>query len=330
MSVPTPLTSFLGGIGLTLPVHSLALLNGNVFGISGFVHRAVKGNREAIVATLGLIFGGLVVGAIEGDGPAYGSLSLPTLLISGFLVGLGTKMSNGCTSGHMLAGLSRFSKRSIAATATFFGTAVLTTRMLYPRTFSSVNKPNWNVNSTDTALLVAQIFPQLLHMVFSLIHAIRQASMIPTNPNTSSPSRPIARLAAFLSTTVEFALALRLSNMTDPKKVLAFLLLPFDSAFDPSLAFLALGAIPLGAVLYHFFRGPEKPALGGTWAIPRPSKVDAKLLIGSTFFGLGWGISGICPGPVLVNLGRALANGRGFSQWFIWLCAFIAGGLCAS
>ena len=58
----------------------------------GFVHRAVKGNREAITATLGLIFGGLIVGVIEGNGPAYGSLSPPTLLLSGFLVGLGTKV----------------------------------------------------------------------------------------------------------------------------------------------------------------------------------------------------------------------------------------------
>lgn len=119
------------------------------------------------------------------------------------------------------------------------------------------------------------------------------------NPDTSSnsgqhKSPSVFRLVALLSTAVDFALALRLSNLTDPKKVTAFLLLPFHPAFDPSLAFLAIGAIPIGAALYHFFRGPEKPVLGGPWAIPKSGNVDTKLLLGSVLFGIGWGASGLC------------------------------------
>ncbi|KAJ3814956.1 hypothetical protein EV368DRAFT_78103 [Lentinula lateritia] len=330
MSTPTPLASFLGGFGLALPVHSLLVLNGSVFGISGFVHRAVRGNKEGLIATAGLIIGGIIVGTIEGRGPETSFLPLPSLLLSGFLVGLGTKLSNGCTSGHMLAGLSRFSKRSIAATATFFCTAVATTKLYHSPTLIPANPPDYNMNTADKTLLIAQTVPLI---AFVLLYAY--ASMSSHDPDTSSnsgqhESLSVVRLLALLSTTVDFALALRLSNLTDPEKVTAFLLLPFHPAFDPSLAFLAIGAIPIGAALYHFFRGPEKPVLGGPWAIPKSGNVDAKLLLGSVLFGIGWGASGLCPGPVVINLGRALATGSQLTSWLSWSLSFIAGGLCVN
>ncbi|KAJ3993923.1 hypothetical protein F5050DRAFT_1576668 [Lentinula boryana] len=348
MSTPTPLASFLGGFGLSLPVYSLMILNGNVFGISGFVHRAVRGNKEALIATVGLIIGGTIIGAVEGRGPESSSSSLPGLLLSGLLVGLGTKLSNGCTSGHMLAGLSRFSKRSITATAIFFCTAVATTKLLHPPRFLPTNPPDYSLNTMDKTLLVAQTIPllasvllytyvrlhfQMANSVFELIYA--QSSMSFFNPK-NSPSlgerklRPVARLAALMSTTVEFALALRLSNLTDPKKVTAFLLLPSHPAFDPSLAFLAIGAIPIGAILYHLFRGPERPVLGGSWAIPKSGSIDSKLVLGSVLFGIGWGISGLCPGPAVINLGRALSSGSQLTNWLWWSFAFIVGGLCVN
>lgn len=102
------------------------------------------------------------------------------------------------------------------------------------------------------------------------------------------------RLLAFLSTGVEFALALRLSNLSEPAPVLSFLLLPFSKAFDPSLAFLAAGALPVSTILYQVYRGPEKPRLGGSWTIPKAGKIDAKLLVGAAVFGIGWGMAGIC------------------------------------
>ncbi|KAJ3895673.1 hypothetical protein GG344DRAFT_85733 [Lentinula edodes] len=325
MSTPTPLASFLGGFGLALPVHSLLVLNGSVFGISGFVHRAVRGNKEGLIATAGLIIGGIIIGTIEGRGPETSFSPLPSLLLSGFLVGLGTKLSNGCTSGHMLAGLSRFSKRSIAATATFFCTAVATTKLQHSPTIIPANPPDYNMNTADKTLLIAQIVPLIASV---LLYAYVR---LHTSSNSGQhESLSVARLVALLSTAVDFALALRLSNLTDPKKVTAFLLLPFHPAFDPSLAFLAIGAIPIGAALYHFFRGPEKPVLGGPWAIPKSGTVDTKLLLGSVLFGIGWGASGLCPGPVVINLGRALATGSQLTSWLSWSLSFVAGGLCVN
>lgn len=140
------------------------------------------------------------------------------------------------------------------------------------------------------------------------------------------PSQPFLRLVACLSTSFEFALALRLSNLTEAIRVLSFLLLPFHQAFDPSLVFLALGAMPLSILLYQFARNPEIPRLGGTWSVPKGGKVDSRLLIGAALFGVGWGMSGICPGPGFVNLGRAIASGLNITQSAAWLACVALGG----
>lgn len=92
MAAPAPLKSLLGGIALPLPVHALMRLNGSPFGISGFIHRAVRGSFEAFTAVAGLILGGALVGLIEGRGPQSPSFSLPHVLVSGLLVGFGTKV----------------------------------------------------------------------------------------------------------------------------------------------------------------------------------------------------------------------------------------------
>lgn len=85
-----------------------------------------------------------------------------------------------------------------------------------------------------------------------------------------------------------------MSNLTEASRILGFLLLPFHRAFDPSLAYLAASALPVGIILYRYARGEERPLLGGKWSIPKGGKIDSKLLIGSSIFGVGWGLAGIC------------------------------------
>ena len=79
-----------------------------------------------------------------------------------------------------------------------------------------------------------------------------------------------------------------------PSKVISFLVLPLHPAFDPSLVYLAIGALPLSALLYRYGRGTCKPRLGGTWDVPNSGTIDAQLLLGAGVFGIGWGMSGIC------------------------------------
>lgn len=118
--------------------------------------------------------------------------------------------------------------------------------------------------------------------------------------------QPLLRHLAFCSTTIQFALAVHLSDLTNPDRVLRFLLLPFNVAFDPSLAFLAAGTIPFAMSLYHFARGNEIPRLGGKWSIPKAGKVDLKLIGGAAIFGIGWGLAGICRACYLSRLGSSI------------------------
>lgn len=93
-----------------------------------------------------------------------------------------------------------------------------------------------------------------------------------------------ARQAVAFCSAFAFALSLRLSNLSDPRRVLAFLLTPAHTAFDPSLMYLAVGAIPLASVLYRV----------GRVRVERKKTVDVRLLAGAALFGVGWGIEGIC------------------------------------
>ncbi|KAF5380863.1 hypothetical protein D9615_004045 [Tricholomella constricta] len=321
MSSPTPLQSFLGGIGLSLPVHALLLLNGNVFGISGFLHRAVRGSKEALLGVTGLILGGAYVGLVEGGDPQPFNVGIGRVALAGFLVGLGTKLSNGCTSGHMICGMSRFSLRSIVATVTFFITGVLTVQFL-PTQLPRTGSMDWSLGANPKVLLSTQAVISAL-----LYYWVSKRRVCLTKESDAPKPLSNARLLASLATGFGFALALRLSNLSESARVLSFLSLPFSPSFDPSLAFLAAGTLPISITLYHFFRGPEKSLLGGAWSIPKGGPIDLKLISGAAIFGIGWGLAGICPGPGLVNLGRALSSGSGVVPVAAWLSAVAVGGL---
>jgi len=92
MAAPAPLNSFFGGLSMSIPIYVLTLLNGSVFGIAGFVHRASRGSTEAMAAVAGLICGGIIIGSIESEWSGPGGSSVSNLVASGFLAGLGTKV----------------------------------------------------------------------------------------------------------------------------------------------------------------------------------------------------------------------------------------------
>jgi uncharacterized membrane protein YedE/YeeE len=127
----TPVSGFIGGLLIGLAVALMLLLNGRLAGISGIVGGLVNpkagdtGWRAAFV--LGLPLGALAYILVAGGPTPVDVLaSPPAILIGGLLVGFGTRMGSGCTSGHSLCGLARFSRRSMVATAVFFGVAMVT------------------------------------------------------------------------------------------------------------------------------------------------------------------------------------------------------------
>jgi uncharacterized membrane protein YedE/YeeE len=118
-----------GGLLIGLSVAMLLLLDGRVAGISGIVAGVIRPSPGEwswrAFFLLGLIAGG-VVGQIAAPG-AIGAMAAPAgaLVPAGLLVGFGTRLAEGCTSGHGVCGVSRGSLRSIAATATFMVTAAI-------------------------------------------------------------------------------------------------------------------------------------------------------------------------------------------------------------
>ncbi|MDP6932360.1 MAG: YeeE/YedE family protein [Myxococcota bacterium] len=116
------LNAVLGGALIGLSVSFLLLVNGRVAGISGILGSLLRpedgGWAPAFVG--GLLAGGLVllIGAPQVIAPPSGH-SVPLLVVAGLLVGIGTRMGGGCTSGHGICGLTRLSGRSLVATCTF-------------------------------------------------------------------------------------------------------------------------------------------------------------------------------------------------------------------
>lgn len=97
-----------------------------------------------------------------------------------------------------------------------------------------------------------------------------------------------------------FALGLGIAGMTNPAKVLAFLDLFGD--WDPSLMFVMGGAILVYAPVYRVLRGRDAPRFADRFHWPTAKDIDARLVIGSALFGIGWGLAGLCPGPAMVAL----------------------------
>ena len=126
----TPVAATFGGIIIGLAVVVFFLFNGRLVGISGIAANAItmKDNRfDNILFLLGLIIGPFFYSlSTNNEIKITISNSLTLLIIAGLLVGIGTRISGGCTSGHGISGIGRFSLRSIVATVTFMIVGVLT------------------------------------------------------------------------------------------------------------------------------------------------------------------------------------------------------------
>ena len=127
----TPVPALIGGALIGLSASILLLTHGKVAGISGLyggiLRRATPDRALRVAFIAGLLVAGLLVrvfapAAFETEWTA----TLPLALVAGLLVGFGTQLGNGCTSGHGVCGMSRLSARSLVATGTFMATGIVT------------------------------------------------------------------------------------------------------------------------------------------------------------------------------------------------------------
>jgi uncharacterized protein len=114
-----------------------------------------------------------------------------------------------------------------------------------------------------------------------------------------------------------FGLGLCLSNMSNPQKVLGFL--DVAGHWDPSLALVMVGALGVAGVSRVFIMRRSGPVLSESFQIPTATAIDKSLVIGAILFGIGWGLSGICPGPAVTVLSL------GIPEIYVFVSAMLGG-----
>jgi uncharacterized protein len=131
----TPIASTIGGILIGLSASAMLLFNGRIAGISGIFAGVLRPAKDdtlwKICFLAGLFVGGLLLRIFDSHAYDFGIIRQPgVLVLAGLLVGFGTRLGNGCTSGHGVCGISRFSARSIVATITFITSGALTVYLI--------------------------------------------------------------------------------------------------------------------------------------------------------------------------------------------------------
>lgn len=327
------LPSLYGGLSLGVLALTKLVVSGRILGISGAVKGIVNGDSSAwrYLFLAGLLAGGVSLGVLfPAVLEAMPAAVPPARLIgAGFLVGLGTSLGSGCTSGHGICGNARLSPRSFVSTLTFMfagaiAAALLRTNVVFdlPSGLIPFDTPSTDLLAFSQGVLAASI--ALLVSVFVAAKALikggdsnnaRQTS-IHTNSAAVCLDRASTAAIGFL-----FALGLGAAGMLKPSKVGGFLSI-LGGSFDPSLMLVMGGALFVALPGFQLIMRSNilpTPICATEFSLPKASNIDLKLVLGSALFGAGWGTAGVCPGPGLV----AMASGNTAS--LIFVAAMVAG-----
>ena len=274
---------------------------GKVTGISGMLNGAStyksKGSSASdamerlyrVVFVLGIAKGGSVCYKLLPSAfMDWNHLPMQRVLLGGFLVGLGTSIGNGCTSGHGVCGISSMRVRSITATMAFMATGAFTavatnTAALYP--------PFVNKNDMDMSLKTFAAGSASCALIYI-------SGLFVKGYNNNAIKMSFNFAAEFLMGCT-FAAGMAVSNMSMNSATISFLDV---RTWNPALMFVMGGAIGLSAPLFYFIKSRGVPNVADKFDLPSSQIIDLPLLLGSAIFGVGWGYVGVCPGPALTNL----------------------------
>lgn len=299
----------LGGFILSLSCILHLLLKGRITGISGilygmFINIKAKTPNEffwRFCFILGMLFTSslfrfsLPLDSILFEKPEkfLKGLSLLGYFISGVLVGFGTKLANGCTSGHGLSGLARLSKRSFLSVFLFLSFAIGIATLRYNYKFLNDNE------NDDLIKIAMEIYNPTSYSIYFCIFSFIFLCLIFYLFLKSAWENVIEFLISFFSGSL-FSIGLIISGMNKRSKVINFLTI-YEN-WDPSLMFVLFTGS--GFNLFAFWlikKYNAKPYFSEKFSEPKKSDIDLRLIFGSIIFGLGWGISGLCPGPGVVT-----------------------------
>jgi uncharacterized membrane protein YedE/YeeE len=228
----------------------------------------------------------------------------------------------------MLCGLSRLNGRSALAVAIFFPVAIITHHLVHPSLITTVCTSDlpcytatYPTQSTATSLIAiaavtiaaGRLIPRILVRV----------SKDTTKARKKSDGTSLARHATELFAGLEFGLGLHITQMSNPAKVAAFLSFPRLEVWDPSMMLvIAFGILPsLFENLSKGFGNPPRFTTKYELGNKTLADTDWKLVIGAAAFGIGWGMSGTCPGPAISRSVMQPAWG------LLWMGGFWLGGM---
>lgn len=314
-----------GGLLIGLASSALMYMTGRMTGISGIAHSLVTarslssmfGWRLSYVA--GLATSGTLLLLLKpsafGGGAAAALTARPWVaVLAGLLVGVGTRLGGGCTSGHGVCGIPRLSPRSLLAVGTFMATGSVTATLvrsqnLLPHFFSAQpfvmpalvgGMPQLSLWLPTAAVIVAAL--ALFHRSHVLHWFSAHAPGAPTHtPASGSASASheaetsvLDHLTSFASATA-FGVALGVSGMTNSNTVQSFLDFTGASGWNPTLALVMGAAVGVNALTFNAMaRSARAPVMHANkpfediisvGACPANSKIDWRLLGGSALFG---------------------------------------------
>jgi uncharacterized membrane protein YedE/YeeE len=375
----TPISGLLGGGLIGLSAGTLLLLNGDILGASGIVSSITVSPWKALtdpsqhwkfVFLSSFLLTSTIYYGPTFDPPAAASLSsgrsISTLgnILAGFLVGFGTKLGNGCTTGHGICGMARMSLRSLASVMTFMATGVATTILTSPTgplaNYTQFLQTNTSTSTDDRlefagSIVTLSVVGAALLATYNMSRR-KEASSQDGNGNANTIKSYTAKVGPAALSGIMFAAGLYNSGMIYASKVFGFMDVSAISSgdWDPTLAMVMGGGLVTSWIAYQFVNvdantcdsvninnsanisfgkvsrrasldSPLVLPKGSKFGVPTSTSIDFNLLAGATFFGLGWGIAGVCPGPAILLAGVGVP-----SVLVYWWPSCIVGSYLAS
>jgi uncharacterized membrane protein YedE/YeeE len=296
------LLALLGGVFIAASSSLNLFLTGRITGMSSIFYTLINWDMKEgliwkVMFVVGLIIPPYVLwlateqkGIIEGISFLnFGYYNVWALLAGGILVGLGTKIGNGCTSGHAVCGIPRLAKRSIVATCLFLAFGLGVGTLFGYAGWLHDTSQHWGDDYLTGFKIASYIMAAIVLIggVIMFMQALKNKVAV-------------RELVLSLIVGLLFGVGLALSGMCNPKKIVAFLTL--DDKWDPSLIFVMISAVGINLITFQLMlHNMEKPKWQGKFPAPK-SEFDLPVILGPIIFGLGWGISGLCPGPGMINL----------------------------
>ena len=353
MSIFTPVKGLIGGglIGLSAAV--LLLFNGDILGASGIISTTLLDPKKALTDSASLwklpfLSSFLLTSVLflADRAIADSTMQRPPMVsqlgycLGGLLVGFGTKLGNGCTSGHGICGLARQSKRSVVAVGMFMATAFIT-NFLLEGPLSSHTEFLRTGRSPDFKVEVGPVMAGSF-IGLSILAALKQYRDTPLLLSNYQRTALPAVISGAL-----FAAGLSVSGMIFPAKIFGFLNVAgiSDGTFDPTLITVMCGGLVVSFLSYQFVKGHNFGVFSDdsryilecplamttasceetrTFHVPTNTTVDSQLVLGSAVFGIGWGVGGLCPGPALFHVATGYLD-----VVILWWPTFLIGSFVA-